>query len=135
MQNSDICLHYCRFIILPHSPTCPVFPYNYTTTLLRAFLLTHFLISNYVRHTKRSNDSKETQLLIKELTYQTTPRNSSSMRQITLIMQHRNPDGNDTFHGMAIIAMVTPGTTQSHPVKRGTVLPDDVSTHGHMRIQ
>ena len=44
-------------------------------------------------------------------------------------------DGNDTFHGMGIIAMVTPGTTQSHPVKRGTVLPEDVSTRGHIRIQ
>ena len=47
----------------------------------------------------------------------------------------RTLDGNDTFHGMGIIASVTPGTKHSQLVPRKTVNPDDLSTTGRIQIQ
>ena len=47
----------------------------------------------------------------------------------------RTLDGNDTFHGMGIIAAVTPGTTQSQLVPRRQVNAEDISTAGCIQIQ
>ena len=47
----------------------------------------------------------------------------------------RTLDGNDTFHGMGIIASVTPGTKHSQLVPRKTVNPDDLSTTGRIQLQ
>ena len=46
----------------------------------------------------------------------------------------RTLDRNDTFHGMGIIATVTP-TKHSQLVPRAKVDPDDISTTGHIQIQ
>ncbi|XP_006825118.1 protection of telomeres protein 1-like [Saccoglossus kowalevskii] len=47
----------------------------------------------------------------------------------------RTLDGNDTFHGMGIIATVTPGTKQTNCIPRENVSPKDISTTGHIQIQ
>ena len=47
----------------------------------------------------------------------------------------RTLDGNDTFHGMGIIASVTPGTKHNQLVPRAQVNPDDVSLTGRIQIQ
>lgn len=47
----------------------------------------------------------------------------------------RTLDGKDTFHGMGIIAAVTPGTTQSQLVPRRQVNAEDISTAGCIQIQ
>ena len=47
----------------------------------------------------------------------------------------RTLDGNDTFHGMGIIAAVTPGTMQSQLVPRRQVNAEDISTAGCIQIQ
>lgn len=47
----------------------------------------------------------------------------------------RTLDGNDTFHGMGIIAAVTPATKRHHPVPRERISPQDISTTGHIPIQ
>ena len=40
----------------------------------------------------------------------------------------RTLDGNNTFHGMGIIAMVTPGTTHNHTVPRSQITTSDVAS-------
>ena len=47
----------------------------------------------------------------------------------------RTLNGNDTFHGMGIIAAVTPGTTQSQLVPRRQVNTEDISKAGCIQIQ
>lgn len=47
----------------------------------------------------------------------------------------RTLDGNDTFHGMGIIASVIPGTKHSQLVSRAKVNPGDICTTGHIQIQ
>ena len=47
----------------------------------------------------------------------------------------RTLDGNDTFHGMGIIASVTPGTKHSQLVPRRKVNSDDLCTTGRIQIQ
>ena len=47
----------------------------------------------------------------------------------------RTLDGNDTFHGMGIIAAVTPGTMQSQLVPRRQVNAEDISTARCIQIQ
>ena len=47
----------------------------------------------------------------------------------------RTLDGNDTFHGMGIIASVTPGTKHNQLVPRAQVNPDDISLTGRIQIQ
>ena len=44
-------------------------------------------------------------------------------------------DGKETFNGMGIIAMVTPGIVRDHPVKRERITAKAVSTRGHIRIR
>lgn len=46
----------------------------------------------------------------------------------------RTLDGNNTFHGMGIIAVVTPGTKHSRTVARHKVTPDEISTTGRIEI-
>ena len=47
----------------------------------------------------------------------------------------RTLDGHNTFHGMGIIAMITPGTTQGHQIPRAVVPTNDISTTGRIQIQ
>eukprot|EP00794_Sanderia_malayensis_P001614 gene1614-1785_t len=47
----------------------------------------------------------------------------------------RTLDGNDTFHGMGIIATITPATKQTRVVPRKTINPKDVSDTGKIDIQ
>ena len=47
----------------------------------------------------------------------------------------RTLDGHDTFHGMGIIASVTPGTKHSQLVPRRKVNSDDLCTTGRIQIQ
>lgn len=47
----------------------------------------------------------------------------------------RTLDGHNTFHGMGIIAMITPGTTQGHPIPRAQVTASDIETTGRIQIQ
>eukprot|EP00794_Sanderia_malayensis_P010410 gene10410-11499_t len=47
----------------------------------------------------------------------------------------RTLDGNDTFHGMSIIANITPATKQTTVVPRKTINPQDVSDAGKIDIQ
>ena len=44
-------------------------------------------------------------------------------------------DGNDTFHGMGIIAIVTPGTKHNQKVPRSQIASKDVSNSGFVKIQ
>ena len=44
-------------------------------------------------------------------------------------------DGQNTFHGMGIIALVTPGTNSCHTVPRIKVNPQEISSTGHVKIQ
>ena len=44
-------------------------------------------------------------------------------------------DGNDTFHGMGLIATVTPGTKQTQVILRRKVNPTEVSACGKIQIQ
>ena len=46
----------------------------------------------------------------------------------------RTLDGNDTFHGMGMIATITPGTKKSNPILRVKVTPRDISIVGHVPI-
>lgn len=46
----------------------------------------------------------------------------------------RTIDGHNTFHGMGIIAGVTPGTTGPKPVPRVVVTQEDVAKVGHINI-
>ncbi len=46
----------------------------------------------------------------------------------------RTLDGNDTFHGMGMIATITPGTKESNPIPRVNVTPRDISSIGHVPI-
>ena len=46
----------------------------------------------------------------------------------------RTLDGNDTFHGMGMIAAVTPGTTHAKLVPRNVVDRRKISTAGHIEI-
>ena len=43
--------------------------------------------------------------------------------------------GNDTFHGMGLIATVTPGTKQTQVILRRKVNPTEVSACGQIQIQ
>ena len=47
----------------------------------------------------------------------------------------RTLDGNDTFHGMGLIATVTPGTKQTQVILRRKVNPTEVSACGQIQIQ
>ena len=47
----------------------------------------------------------------------------------------RTLDGNDTFHGMGLIATVTPGTKQTQVILRRKVNPTEVSASGQIHIQ
>ena len=44
-------------------------------------------------------------------------------------------DGNDTFHGMGLIATLTPGTKQTQVILRRKVNPTEVSACGKIQIQ
>ena len=44
-------------------------------------------------------------------------------------------DGNDTFHGMGMIAAVTPGFKRSNPIIRVKVTAKDIASVGHVPIQ
>ena len=44
----------------------------------------------------------------------------------------RTLDGNDTFHGMGLIATVTPGTKQTQVILRRKVNPTEVSVCGQI---
>jgi len=46
----------------------------------------------------------------------------------------RTLDGHDTFHGMGMIAVVTPGTKHSRNVARHKVTPEEISTTGRVEI-
>jgi len=47
----------------------------------------------------------------------------------------RSLDGLDTFHGMGIIATITPGTTSSMPVPNKYVTAAEISAVGHINIR
>ena len=47
----------------------------------------------------------------------------------------RTLDGNDTFHGMGMIAAVTPGFKRSNPIIRVKVTAKDIASVGHVSIQ
>ena len=47
----------------------------------------------------------------------------------------RTLDGNDTFHGMGLIATVTPGTNQTQVIFRRKVNPTEISASGQVQIQ
>lgn len=74
-------------------------------------------------------------LWIKELKYQTIQLSLFDMSQIMFDHNIRTLDGNDTFHGMGIIASVTPGTKHSQLVPRRKVNSDDLCTTGRIQIQ
>ena len=44
-------------------------------------------------------------------------------------------DGHGTFHGMGMIAAITPGTKVSKPVHRVKVTPSDISKDGRVQIR
>lgn len=44
-------------------------------------------------------------------------------------------DGNNTFHGMGMIATITPGTKQARNLPRRTVKPGEISSAGKVQIQ
>ena len=46
----------------------------------------------------------------------------------------RTLDGNNTFHGMGVIATVTPGTKRTRCVPRRKVSPQDISAEGKVEI-
>ena len=46
----------------------------------------------------------------------------------------RTLDGNDTFHGMGMVAVVTPGTKHSRTVPRSRVTPEEISAAGRVEI-
>ena len=43
-------------------------------------------------------------------------------------------DGHDTFHGMGMIAVVTPGTKHSRNVAQHKVSPEEILTTGRVEI-
>ena len=43
-------------------------------------------------------------------------------------------DGNNTFHGMGMIAAVTPGVMKSNPIVKAKVTPRDIATIGKVPI-
>ena len=47
----------------------------------------------------------------------------------------RTLDGTGTFHGMGIIATITPGTTISKPVPSKVVTVEDIATAGRINIR
>ena len=47
----------------------------------------------------------------------------------------RTLDGIDTFHGMGMIAAVTPGFKRSNPIIRVKVTAKDIASVGHVPIQ
>ena len=47
----------------------------------------------------------------------------------------RTLDGHDTFHGMGMIATVTPGTRSNRPISRVHVTSLDVAIVGRLQIQ
>ena len=46
----------------------------------------------------------------------------------------RSLDGNGTFHGMGIIAMVTPGAPSARRIRRVKVTSEDIASVGQIRI-
>lgn len=47
----------------------------------------------------------------------------------------RTLDGKDTFHGMGMVAAVTPGTSHSHPVpRRKSIDPTEIAAAGNVQI-
>ena len=44
-------------------------------------------------------------------------------------------DGHGTFHGMGMIAAITPGTKAIKPVRRVKVTPSDISKVGQVQIR
>ncbi|XP_028513605.1 uncharacterized protein LOC114574641 [Exaiptasia diaphana] len=47
----------------------------------------------------------------------------------------RTLDGKGTFHGMGMVASVTPGTSHSHPVpRRNSIDPAEISAAGHVQM-
>ncbi|XP_030835634.1 uncharacterized protein LOC115921732 [Strongylocentrotus purpuratus] len=46
----------------------------------------------------------------------------------------RTLDGNNTFHGMGMIAAITPATKTSRPTLRAQVTSSDISTVGRVAI-
>jgi len=47
----------------------------------------------------------------------------------------RTIDGANTFHGMGIIAIITPGTTLTHAVPRTEIRPNQITSVGAIHIQ
>ena len=46
----------------------------------------------------------------------------------------RTLDGNDTFHGMGMIAIVTPGTKNNNQILRVKVTPQDIAAVGRVSV-
>jgi len=44
-------------------------------------------------------------------------------------------DGRNTFHGMGMIATITPGTKRSYQIPRLTVSTDEICSIGHVKVK
>ena len=62
---------------------------------------------------------------------------SESVQYVADNVHHniRTLDGNDTFHGMGMIAAITPGTKKSSPILRAEVTSVDIAMVGRVPIQ
>ena len=59
----------------------------------------------------------------------------SSMMQTMLITTHQNFGWNNTFHGMGMIATVTPANKKSNQILRVKVTPKDIAAIGRVPIR
>lgn len=93
---------------------------------------TPFIIMGSVVHTKRCTSLSEMLLSHMELTFLTWPQSVSSMQ---LTMSTCTLDGLDTFHGMGMIAAITPGTRSGQAIPRAKVTSLDVAMVGRVQIR